>query len=175
MMTDFAIGLPGLAALGGLALIAAVIILAVRNRAGRRALAIVASLAAGVIAGMALLANFSSARSRTVAVNPALTVNERGVVLDAQVEYADDTASTTSSVCIVADAPLAGAGVSSGRQVNVWVSRVTMLAALAVMVSLAYVFVDAGRRGRYTWPLRVGSAAAFALLCVLIGRLGPLM
>ncbi|MBK8268325.1 MAG: hypothetical protein IPK83_08495 [Planctomycetes bacterium] len=48
------------------------------------------------------------------------------------------------------------------------------IAALAALVSLTYVFLDAGRRGRYTLLIRAGSAAAFIGLCAVLWRMGPL-
>lgn len=48
------------------------------------------------------------------------------------------------------------------------------IAALAALVSLTYVFLDAGRRGRYTLVIRAGSAAAFIGLCAVLWRMGPL-
>lgn len=40
--------------------------------------------------------------------------------------------------------------------------------ALAAMVYLAYLFLDAGTRGQFTWPLRVFSVVAFVGICVLL-------
>jgi len=188
----FSVGFLGLAVLGVIAVIIAVIVLAARDRAGKRVLIVGASLAAMAIAGLAMLTFLRV--DRRAAVAQQLAVADRVVVLEAragargeasttqqvtlaegraievQVGRAGDETSPTSRVPIV--------GGPAGRPelpADVWVSRATMFAALGVMVLLAYVFVDAGRRGRYTWPLRVGSAAAFALLCVLMGKLGPLM
>jgi len=48
--------------------------------------------------------------------------------------------------------------------------EVAAVAALLVMVVLAYLFLDAGTKGYYTWPLRIGSAATFVVFCVLAVR-----
>jgi hypothetical protein len=40
--------------------------------------------------------------------------------------------------------------------------------ALAAMIYLAYLFLDAGTRGQFTWPLRVFSVVAFVGICVLL-------
>ena len=48
------------------------------------------------------------------------------------------------------------------------VRTVLAVAALLVMVVLAYLFLDAGTKGYYTWPLRIGAAMAFAVLCVIV-------
>jgi hypothetical protein len=48
------------------------------------------------------------------------------------------------------------------------------LASLAGFVALTYLFIDAGRHGRYTWAIRAGSAAAFVGLCMLLLSMGPL-
>ncbi len=51
-----------------------------------------------------------------------------------------------------------------------------MLLAIPLLVALilcAYGFVQADRAGPYAWPVRVGSALAFAALCVLIWYAGP--
>ena len=47
-------------------------------------------------------------------------------------------------------------------------------AVLAGLLAIAYLFLDANTRGHYTWPLRVGSAIAFAAICVFLWRAGPL-
>lgn len=41
-------------------------------------------------------------------------------------------------------------------------------ALLLLMLVLGYVFLGAGRRGAWAWPLRVGSAVAFVSLCLLL-------
>jgi len=48
-------------------------------------------------------------------------------------------------------------------------------AALVICLALAFLFLDAGRRGRYAWPLRFGTVIVFAGLCVLLWKIGPLM
>jgi hypothetical protein len=45
----------------------------------------------------------------------------------------------------------------------------------SVLLVLAYLFLDAGKRQRYIWPRRIAVAAAFAAVCVLLWRIGPLM
>ncbi|MFQ5490069.1 MAG: hypothetical protein ACE5GE_05040, partial [Phycisphaerae bacterium] len=45
--------------------------------------------------------------------------------------------------------------------------------ALGVMVYLAYLFVDAGTRGQFTWRLRFFSVAAFVGICALLVNLAP--
>jgi 4-amino-4-deoxy-L-arabinose transferase-like glycosyltransferase len=184
----------GLAVLGVIAVLIAVVVLATRDRAAKRALVILASLAAMAVAGFALLANISRTRSGAATLVQQQEVAQRVALLEAQAG-AGGKASTTKHVTIVegpavealtveADGKTSSTsrvrivGGPAGRPdlpADVWVNRATILAALVVMILLAYVFIDAGRRGRYTWPLRVGSAAVFALLCVLMGKLGPLM
>ena len=56
-----------------------------------------------------------------------------------------------------------------------WSKGAVAAGALAFLLVLAYLFLDAGRRGRYTWPLRLGTAIVFASLCVLLWKIGPLM
>ncbi|MCH7813261.1 MAG: hypothetical protein IID40_04490 [Planctomycetes bacterium] len=50
----------------------------------------------------------------------------------------------------------------------------TVLAAvvLAVMIFLAYLFLDSGTRGQFTWPLRIFSALAFVGICVALALFG---
>ena len=45
---------------------------------------------------------------------------------------------------------------------------------LVALILCAYGFVQADRAGRYAWPVRVGSAVAFAALCVIIWYAGPM-
>jgi hypothetical protein len=45
----------------------------------------------------------------------------------------------------------------------------------SVLLVLGYLFLDAGKRQRYIWPRRIAVAAAFAAVCVLLWRIGPLM
>ena len=40
--------------------------------------------------------------------------------------------------------------------------------ALAAMVYLAYLFLDAGTRGQFTWPLRIFSVVAFVGICIFL-------
>ncbi len=47
--------------------------------------------------------------------------------------------------------------------------------AFGVLLVLAYLFLDAGRRGRYTWPMRFGTAVLFTALCMLLWNSGRLM
>lgn len=47
--------------------------------------------------------------------------------------------------------------------------------AFGVLLILAYLFLDAGRRGRYTWPMRFGTVVLFAALCMLLLKSGRLM
>ncbi len=56
-----------------------------------------------------------------------------------------------------------------------WSKGAIAAGALAFLLVLTYLFLDAGRRGRYTWPLRLGTAIVFAGLCVLLWKIGPLM
>ncbi|MFQ5411727.1 MAG: hypothetical protein ACE5EC_05500 [Phycisphaerae bacterium] len=56
-----------------------------------------------------------------------------------------------------------------------WLSRIASGGAVAVLITLAYLFLDAGTRGRYTWPLRFGSIVIFAGFCVLLWRLRPMI
>lgn len=45
-------------------------------------------------------------------------------------------------------------------------------AIVALFVLMAYGFIDARRRGRYTWPVRVGVAAAFIAVCCVLSWYG---
>lgn len=56
-----------------------------------------------------------------------------------------------------------------------WIKTVFAGGALALLLTLAYLFLDAGKRERYTWSLRFGTAIVFAGLCVLLWKIGPLM
>lgn len=56
-----------------------------------------------------------------------------------------------------------------------WRKQAIGVIALTVLLLLAFLFLDAGRRGRYTWPLRFGTAIVFTGLCVLLWKIGPLM
>lgn len=40
--------------------------------------------------------------------------------------------------------------------------------ALAAMIYLAYLFLDAGTRGQFTWPLRIFSVVAFVGICIFL-------
>lgn len=65
-----------------------------------------------------------------------------------------------------------GAAYERGRALPVsW--PVVSAAALAAMIYLAYLFLDAGTRGQFTWLLRLFSVVAFLAICgflVLYGR-----
>ncbi len=188
------IGFLGLAVLGIIAVIVAVVVLGARDRVRKRALIVVAALVAMAVAGLSLLSVGSRARPRAVVVPPAPAGELRDIVLNAQIE--NGNAVSVSESLTTAEIPevevrtgksrdigfpdggfddIDLAALAQESSVNPWVKKAMTLAALAVMVALAYVFVDAGRRGRYTWPLRVGSAAAFAVLCAVLARLGPMM
>jgi hypothetical protein len=52
------------------------------------------------------------------------------------------------------------------------VARIVGGGVLALLVVLAYVFVDAGTGHRYTWAMRIGAAAAFTAVCVVVSRVG---
>ncbi len=45
-------------------------------------------------------------------------------------------------------------------------------AIVALFVLMAYGFIDARRRGRYTWPVRIGVAAAFVAVCCVLSWYG---
>lgn len=45
----------------------------------------------------------------------------------------------------------------------------------SLLLLLAYLFLDAGRRQRYIWPRRLVIAAAFAAVCMSFWRMGLLM
>ena len=45
--------------------------------------------------------------------------------------------------------------------------------ALCILLYLAYVFVDTGTRGHFTWTLRVAAALAFVGICGALWYLGP--
>jgi hypothetical protein len=61
------------------------------------------------------------------------------------------------------------------RKLSPAVLLATRVVAFSVLLILAYLFLDAGRRQRYIWPRRIALAAAFAGVCVLLWRIGPLM
>ncbi|MBN1488757.1 MAG: hypothetical protein JXA69_02475 [Phycisphaerae bacterium] len=68
-----------------------------------------------------------------------------------------------------ADADVSSRAVLPKGYVRSDVARIVLtVAALFAMVALAYLFLDAGTKGYYTWPLRVGAALAFAVLCVIV-------
>ncbi|MFQ5424172.1 MAG: hypothetical protein ACE5F9_09350 [Phycisphaerae bacterium] len=58
-----------------------------------------------------------------------------------------------------------------GRRLGQLIAAATM----GGLLVLAYVFLDAGARRRYTWPLRAGTAVVFLAICALLWRFGPLM
>lgn len=62
---------------------------------------------------------------------------------------------------------------SGGRRAVL--SQIARAGAMALLVILAYLFIDAPRRRRYTWFVRITAAAAFAAVCVLLSRAGSLM
>ena len=41
---------------------------------------------------------------------------------------------------------------------------------LVILIMLAYLFIDAGRRPRYTWLWRVGIAVLFLAVCGLLAQ-----
>ena len=43
---------------------------------------------------------------------------------------------------------------------------------LVVFIALAYLFVDAGTHGRYTWPLRITATAGFTGVCLFLWHHG---
>ncbi|HVP10170.1 MAG TPA: hypothetical protein VMV94_03170 [Phycisphaerae bacterium] len=45
----------------------------------------------------------------------------------------------------------------------------------SLLLVLAYLFLDAGRRQRYIWPRRVAIVAAFLGVCAFLSRIVPLM
>lgn len=45
-------------------------------------------------------------------------------------------------------------------------------AIVALFVLMAYGFIDARRRGRYTWPVRIGVVAAFVAVCCVLSWYG---
>ncbi len=49
----------------------------------------------------------------------------------------------------------------------------SLLTALSIgsFLAVGYVFLDAGTRGQFTWPLRIASVVAFAAICVAISAL----
>ena len=73
------------------------------------------------------------------------------------------------------DSILGTLDLSEKPQANSWQEQVIVVIALAILLTLSYLFLDAGRRGRYAWPLRLGTAIVFAGLCVLLWKIGPLM
>jgi len=48
--------------------------------------------------------------------------------------------------------------------------QITVAALLAVLIVLAYLFVDAGKHDRYTWPRRIAWAVAFTAVCLLLSQ-----
>ena len=53
-----------------------------------------------------------------------------------------------------------------------WSGHLMSGAALAMFLVFAYMFLDAGAHGRYTWPLRIGAIAMFFGLCFVLSRYG---
>jgi len=58
-----------------------------------------------------------------------------------------------------------------GRRLGQLIAAATM----GGLLVLAFLFLDAGARRRYTWPLRAGTAVVFLAICALLWRFGPLM
>ena len=90
-----------------------------------------------------------------------------------------DTQGTKYRVAVLMDFPrdsiLGALSLPEKVRANSWKEQAIGIVALAVLLLLAFLFLDAGRRGRYAWPLRLGTATVFAGLCVLLWKIGPLM
>jgi hypothetical protein len=51
--------------------------------------------------------------------------------------------------------------------------NIVLLASIALLMGFVYLFLDAARRARYTWVIRAGSVAAFAVTCIVLWKITP--
>ena len=144
-----------------------------RSASGTILTVIVALSAAGLLAGLLL----PVARRSHVTQTHVTVSREIGSVA---VSTGTEEMAVSSERIATSEAP-APTPPESNRQDSeaegrgTWLSRIANSGAVAVLITLAYLFLDAGTRGRYTWPLRFGSIAVFAGFCVLLWRLRPVI
>ena len=167
------------------ALIAVVIAAVMKNKRGRSSkpssaagtilTTIVALSAAGLLAGLLL----PIARRSHVA-QPFVTISHDSGSVAISAGSEETTVFSEQRTTSEAPDPVP-ARLESDRQDRKaeghgsWLSRIASGGAVAILITLAYLFLDAGTRGRYTWPLRFGSIAVFAGFCVLLWRLRPMI
>lgn len=170
-----------------------------RDRFRRRRMGVfrvvVAILAAGLIAGLLLpgVRRAASHRGDTVAsaewsrsssTSAGSTVDHDGFEISVDRTLpppdpspaADPGSAMTGTLPPVAPTPRADV-TDSPRIANLIPPRLQpwfAVGAFAVLAALAYLFLDAPRRGRYAVGLRIGYAILFVGLCVCIWELGPL-
>lgn len=107
---------------------------------------------------------------------PAVRADRQQVMLDrAQIDEARATAEAEMAHLDEAIAVEADTGPAQGRRTtnSSPLQSIVMLSGLVLLMGFAYLFLDAGRRARYTWAIRAGSVAAFAVTCIILWRMGP--
>lgn len=94
---------------------------------------------------------------------------------DEFVQRTQGPSGTKYRVAVLMDFPredlLSMIGIPEKARADPWVSQVIAGVGLALLLVLAYLFLDAGSRGRYAWPLRIGSVALFGGLCLVLWRI----
>lgn len=137
-----------------IAIVAGVIIYTSRRR---RAIMIGIAMSA-VLLGVLVLSMLPASAPRHERINVAVAVDRGASVEQPRV---DD----------------AGAGTAVSRPENGTPGSIfrtiVMLAGIGVLMSFVYLFLDAGRRARYTWAIRAGSVAAFAVTCIVLWKITP--
>lgn len=128
-------------------------------------------LVAGILALLTMPAGSTSNRTTSVS---AESTSSGG-----SIETGDDLIVIQGSRVSTADShrpasPLSDVSTLVAQQPT-WIKTAIAGGALTFLLVLAYLFLDAGQRGRYAWPLRLGTAIVFAGLCVLLWKIGPLM
>ena len=111
------------------------------------------------------LVNFTNAQTRQVTETVVETVTDS---VDGLAEHV--TVSAHEITAPARRAPWLGQCWSLPRS-GLWMA--ICAATLAAMIFLAYLFLDSGTRGQFTWPLRIFAVVAFVGLCVMLVVLRP--
>lgn len=137
-----------------IAIVAGVIIYTSRRR---RAIMLGAVMSA-VLLGLLVLSMLPAQPIRPERINVAVAVDRSVPIEHASVDHAGavEVASRTEES-------------TSGSMLR----TIVMLAGIGVLMSFVYLFLDAGRRARYTWAIRAGSVAAFAVTCIVLWKITP--
>lgn len=145
-MSVSAVGIFLFAAVGGIGCIALVLYTALKKRNKQsNSLGLIGALLGGLVASVLVFFLLAPAHLGT------------------------STSNTTDSPASSNSAAASDAEVSFSTS---WSNQLLTGGALALLVALAYLFLDAGTRGRYTWPLRIGAVAMFSGLCFALWKFG---